>query len=215
MAISLCSGSDKNFASLYNWPATHDMDGYYTVLNYASFWQSSQAEFWTYIGFHGGVNTTSGRTANTWYTDVDISNKSGILTNVLSPRNTAQTTKDLRVTIDGVVYERTIPSTDMSAANRRVCYGFSENTNTGMSNFVPDRYGMYNYPWENDSVAKLYAPRIRTNQNRTIIQPPWRVASETGLGIVFRKSLKVEQRMAHVGSTTLYRRNSCALYILT
>ena len=215
MAISLGSGNDKIFASLYNRPATHDMDGYTTMLNYQTFYQASEAAFWTYMGYHGSVNTTSGRTANTWYTDVDISNKSGILTNVLSPRNTAATTLDLKVTVDGVVYERTIPSTDMSAANRRVCYGFSENTNTGMSHFVPDRYGMYCYPWENDSTQKLYAPRIRTNQNRTLIQPPWRVASETGLGIVFRKSLKVEQRMAHVGDTTAQRRNSCALYMLT
>jgi hypothetical protein len=166
------------------------------------------ASHWTtYIGNNGAVNGTYDRTADTWYTDVNITSGKGNLVNIISPTNlTSGTEWDLKVTVDGVVYEKlglTMPA--QAPSYPKMIYG------PGLSNVHTYDGGFSNWLiaddepiWINNNTT---TPGVVFNyMNQTL---PWQIihplkAAQIFKTIAFEQSLKVEQRMSNTGPSSGY-----------
>lgn len=162
---------------------------------------SSAGQLWDMIDNNGGYADCNGLAADTWETALDVTSGRGILCQILLPQtaaNVADTTFDIKVTVDGVAATKQITFDQTNsrymvigaqALGASVSDQMLEDTNSNLSNDA--------------SVHDL--------QQGLTLEPPTLWVSQARPVLPFDSSLKVEMRCSQAIVTSAYYRNFGAL----
>ena len=169
---------------------------------------AESATFWNYTGqsTFGAKETTASKSADTYYTYVDITGSHGAMGTIILPQiaSTGSAFYTVKLTTDGVVEEfRTLTST--LTANRRRWIGFAkEGSYWGYTGSKHEAgYGLYRFHKE-DTGVDAYAGEsaIRSTQDMVV----------QGLPVhTFETSLKVEVKCSVTGNGDGYKCNGGVL----
>ena len=198
MAVKL-GVSDKNRTTPYDLPMiqTHYSD--LKLYEGSTTRDSSEQNFWIMMGYHG-VYSSSGGSADSWVTNVDI-NGCGQLGFVVGwCAGGASSTHTFRITVDGVVYERAVVMVDSSGGTTDwhydrpyLGYGIIIADLLGAANHTPGRFNAYNTKlWTSHTNSSKYDSFVSTNQ--MYIHPTHSIMQDGLPTVPFRESLKVEQK---------------------
>ena len=199
MAVKL-GVSDKNRFTPYDWPMiqTHYSD--LKLYEGSSVRDSSQQHFWVQMGYHG-AQSSSGASANSWVTNVDITGCGQLGFVIGWCAGGASSTHTFRITVDGVVYERSIVMIDSSGGTTDWHYDrpylgngiICEDLIYRSGVMHPGRFPAYNTKlWTSHTNSSKYDSFVSTNQ--MLIHPTHSIMQDGLPTVPFRESLKVEQK---------------------
>ena len=190
------------------WPYCDTDSSGLRVYQSATGYTAESATFWNYTGqsTFGAKETTASKSADTYYTYVDITGSHGAMGTIILPQiaSTGSAFYTVKLTTDGVVEEfRTLTST--LTANRRRWIGFAkEGSYYGYTGSKHEAgYGLYRFHKE-DTGVDTYALQsaIRSTQDSIVEGIPVHL---------FETSLKVEVKCSVTGNGDGYKCNGGVL----
>jgi len=216
MAVKL-GVSDQNRYTPYDMPCLQVQYQNLKVYVGTNSWDMTQTNPWdSAMGYHGSY--VAGLSGNdTWTTTVDITG-SGHLAYVMGsvpPWNTNSTVHTMRITIDGVEYERAIT---MSHANMRMFLGTGliQDTQLGSGTFTVGRFKAYGTStWTSHGYTSATYKKQLTTWNAHYMMPPYMIMAEGLPTVPFRESLKVEQKNSSGSYNSNQYKNHYAAYHIT
>ena len=189
---------------------------YFVLRNVTTAYYGQTTHFQQRLDQHGASETTSGRTADQYYTVVNVTSGRGVVGWILtsSGANTASTFT-VKCTIDGLAVERTVDP-QQGTTYQRVLFG-----NTGLVNAAGSYqemthvlYGNGRTYWESGHDTTTY-PAVYYGASYIYLLPAHEMLKLNIPCMQFKKSLKVEIKESHTGSSDQWYRNHYVNYYLT
>lgn len=210
MAISL--GKPPHQVGFNDLPVVQEHGANFRLYNASTAMSAHENTFQIRLDKHGAYEGTSGRTADQYYTVVNVTSGTGYVGWILTGSNTnTAATVTVKCTIDGVAVERTIDPQG-GTTYQRCLFG---NTGVVATSYqdAEDLYVSYGRPyWEknfDDDTHVYYGGWY-------IYLLPVQEMMKLGVPCMkFNKSLKVEIKESHAGNSDAYYRNHYVHYIIT
>lgn len=179
---------DTSNAELYVWTATTDSP-------------ANGSTFWTYVSdtTFGAAETTTSKSADTYYTYVDITGSHGVMGTIILPHcaSTASGFYTIKLTTDGVVEEFKTLTTSMSNSRRRwlgFCKEYANSTDVRYQN--EGGFGLYRFHDEDSGIDSYSGNASLRSAQDMVVQ---------GLPVhTFETSLKLEVKCSIAGKATAH-----------
>lgn len=211
MAISL--GKPPHQTGFNDIPVVQEHGANFRLYNVTSVEESHTNAFQARLNYHGAYENTASRTANQYYTVVNVTSGTGYVGWILTGANTnTAATVTVKCTIDGLAVERTIDPQG-GTTYQRCLFGNTGIYTSSSNQDAEDMYVGYGRPyWEknfDDDTHVYYGGWY-------IFLNPVQELLKLGVPCMkFNKSLKVEIKESHSGNSDWYYRNHYVHYIIT
>tara|TARA_R110000824_G_C14982640_1_gene654335 strand:+ start:136 stop:774 length:639 start_codon:yes stop_codon:yes gene_type:complete len=161
---------------------------------------SSAATFYSLLtGTFGAYNSTGTKTADTYYTYVDITGSHGAMGTIIFPCVGVEATGfyTIKLTTDGVVEEfRTLSATIEASQRQFLGFAFERADENDASYQGEGKFGLYSFYRDNAGIRRYYSPAtLRSVQDSILYGTPVHT---------FNESLKVEVKCSLAGVADLY-----------
>jgi hypothetical protein len=169
---------------------------------------SVYAPFYSLLtGTFGAYNSTGTKTADTYYTYVDITGSHGAMGTIIFPTVGGEATGfyTIKLTTDGVVEEfRTLSATIEASQRQFLGFAFERADENDASYQGEGKFGLYSFYRDNAGIRRYYNPAtLRSVQDSILYGTPVHT---------FNESLKVEVKCSLAGTASQYYARGTVLY---